>query len=63
MDIPRGDVMYLLRRDEMAGLLGRDLTTSEWTKTKRMLTRDKELWASVDAILMQVVDEIGKEKI
>jgi hypothetical protein len=63
MDIPRGDVMYLLRRDEMVGLLGRDLTTSEWTKAKRMLYKDRELWDYIDDTLMMIVDEIRKEKI
>lgn len=63
MNIPRGDVVNLLRKEEMSGLLGRDITSSEWTKAKRMVMRDKELWTCVDSVLMMVVDEIGKERL
>jgi hypothetical protein len=63
MNIPRGDVVNLLRKEEMSGLFGRDITSSEWTKAKRMIMRDKELWTCVDSVLMMIVDEIGKEKI
>lgn len=63
MNIPRGSVVNLLRKEEMSGLLGRDITSSEWTKAKRMVMRDKELWTCVDSVLMMVVDEIGKERL
>jgi hypothetical protein len=63
MNIPRGDVVNLLRKEEMSGLLGRDITSSEWTKTKRMLNRDKDMWAYIDSTLMSILDEIRKEKI
>lgn len=62
MNIPRGNVVTLLRKDEMSGLLGRDITSSEWTLVKRVIIRDKELWACLDSILMIVVDQLGKEK-
>lgn len=63
MNIPRGDVVNLLRKEEMSGLLGRDITSPEWTKVKRMIMSDKELWATVDSLLMMLVDYIGKEKL
>ena len=63
MNIPRGDVINLLRKEEMSGLLGRDITSPEWTKAKRMVMRDKELWTCVDSVLMMIVDEIRKERI
>lgn len=63
MNIPRGNVVNLLRKEEMSGLLGRDITSSEWTKTKRMLNRDKDMWACIDSTLMSILDEIRKEKI
>jgi len=63
MNIPRGDVVNLLRKEEMSGLLGRDITSSEWTKAKRIINRDKELWTCVDSVLMMIVDEIGKERL
>ena len=63
MNIPRGDVVNLLRKEEMSGLLGRDITSPEWTKAKRMIMRDKELWTCVDSVLMMIVDEIGNKKI
>jgi hypothetical protein len=63
MNIPRGDVVNLLRKEEMSGLLGRDITSSEWTKTKRMLNRDKDMWTCIDSTLMCILDEIRKEKI
>jgi hypothetical protein len=63
MNIPRGDVVNLLRKNEMSGLLGRDITSPEWTKAKRMIMRDKELWTCVDSVLMMIVDEIGNKKI
>jgi len=62
MNIPRGNVVTLLRKDEMSGLLGRDITSSEWTLVKRVIIRDKELWACLDSILMIVVEQLGKEK-
>jgi hypothetical protein len=63
MNIPRGNVVNLLRKEEMSGLLGRDITSSEWTRTKRIINRDKELWTCVDSVLMMIVDEIGKERL
>lgn len=63
MNIPRGDVVNLLRKEEMSGILGRDITSSEWTKAKRMLNQDKDMWACIDSTLMLIVDEIRKEKI
>ena len=63
MNIPRGDVVNLLRKNEMSGLLGRDITSPEWTKAKRMIMLDKELWTCVDSVLMMIVDEIGNKKI
>jgi hypothetical protein len=63
MNIPRGNVVNLLRKEEMSGLLGRDITSSEWTKAKRIINRDKELWTCVDSVLMMIVDEIGKERL
>ena len=63
MNIPRGDVINLLRKEEMSGLLGRDITSSEWTKAKRMVMRDKELWTCVDSVLMMIVDEVRKERL
>jgi hypothetical protein len=63
MNIPRGDVVNLLRKEEMSGLLGRDITSSEWTKAKRMLNQDTDMWACIDSTLMCIVDEIRKEKI
>jgi hypothetical protein len=62
MNMPRGNVVTLLRKDEVSGLLGRDITSSEWTLVKRMIIRDKELWACLDSILMIVVEQLGKEK-
>jgi len=62
MNMPRGNVVTLLRKDEMSGLLGRDITSSEWTLVKRVIIRDKELWACLDSILMIVVEQLGKEK-
>jgi hypothetical protein len=63
MNIPRGDVVNLLRKEEMSGLLGRDITSSEWTKTKRMLNQDKDMWACIDSTLMLILDEIREEKL
>jgi hypothetical protein len=63
VNIPRGDVVNLLRKEEMSGLLGRDITSPEWTKAKRIVMRDKELWTCVDSVLMMIVDEIGKERL
>lgn len=63
MNIPRGDVINLLRKEEMSGLLGRDITSPEWTKVKRMVMRDKELWTCVDSVLMMIVDEVRKERL
>ena len=63
MNIPRGDVINPLRKEEMSGLLGREITSPEWTKAKRMVMRDKELWTCVDSVLMMIVDEVGKERI
>jgi len=62
MNMPRGNVVTLLRKDEMSGLLGRDITSSEWTLVKRVIIRNKELWACLDSILMIVVEQLGKEK-
>jgi len=62
MNMPRGNVVTLLRKDEMSGLLGRDITSSEWTLVKRVIIRDKELWTCLDNMLMIVVDQLGKEK-
>ena len=62
MNMPRGNVVTLLRKDEVSGLLGRDITSSEWTLVKRMIIRDKELWACLDSIPMIVVEQLGKEK-
>jgi hypothetical protein len=63
MNIPRGNVVNLLRKEEMSGLLGRDITSSEWTKTKRMLNQDKDMWACIDSTLMLILDEIREEKL
>jgi hypothetical protein len=63
MNIPRGDVVNLLRKEEMSGLLGRSITSSEWTKTKRMLNQDKDMWACIDSTLMLILDEIREEKL
>jgi hypothetical protein len=62
MNIPRGDVVNLLRKEEMSGLLGRSITSSEWTKAKRMIMRDLNLWARIDDTLMLILDEVRKEK-
>jgi len=62
MNIPRGNVFTLLRRGEVDTLLGREITLSEWTLVKRVIIRDKELWACLDSILMIVVEQLGKEK-
>lgn len=62
MNIPRGDVVNLLRKEEMSGLLGRDITSSEWTKAKRIIMRDLNLWSRIDDTLMGILDEIRKEK-
>jgi len=62
MNIPRGDVVNLLRKEEMSGLLGRDITSPEWTKAKRIIMRDKNLWSCIDDTLMGILDEIRKEK-
>jgi hypothetical protein len=62
MNIPRGDVVNLLRKEEMSGLLGRSITSSEWTKAKRMVMLDKNLWSCVDDTLMAILDELRKEK-
>jgi hypothetical protein len=62
MNIPRGDVVNLLRKEEMSGLLGRDITSSEWTKAKRTIMRDLNLWSCIDDTLMGILDEIRKEK-
>lgn len=62
-NLPIGDIVNLVRREELAGLLGRDLSRFEWTTAKRMIMRDKDLWAHIDSTLMLIVDEIGKQKI
>jgi hypothetical protein len=62
MNIPRGSVVNLLRKEEMSGLLGRDITSSEWTKAKRIIMRDQNLWSCVDDTLMLILNEIREEK-
>jgi hypothetical protein len=59
----RKDTLYIIRRVEVEGLLGRELSRAEWKQAKRMFTDNDELWACVDATLMLIVDEIGKQKI
>ena len=63
MNIPYGDVVHLLRKEELTGLIGRELTKSEWTKAKRILMADREMWACIDSTFMLIVDEIRREKI
>jgi hypothetical protein len=62
MNIPRGNVFTLLRRNEVDTLLGREITLSEWTLVKRLIMRDKELWACLDSTLVMVKEQLGKEK-
>ena len=62
MNIPRGNVFTLLRRNEVDTLLGREITLSEWTLVKRLIMRDKELWACLDSTLVIVKEQLGKEK-
>lgn len=61
--MPLGDIVNLVRREELAGLFGRELTRFEWTRAKRMIMRDKDLWAQIDSTLMLIVDEISEQKI
>lgn len=63
MNIPYGDVVHLLRKEELVGLVGRELTKPEWTKAKRILMADRDMWACVDSTLMLIVDEIRRERI
>jgi hypothetical protein len=56
-------VIYLVKRVEVEGLLGRELSRAEWKLAKSMFMNDKELWLRVDDTLMLIADEIGKQKI
>ena len=56
-------VLYLVKRVEVEGLLGRELSRAEWKLAKSMFMNDKELWMRVDDTLMLIVDEIGKQRI
>jgi hypothetical protein len=62
MNIPRGNVFTLLRRGEVDTLLGREITLSEWTLVKRLIMRNKELWACLDSTLVMVSEQLGEEK-
>ena len=56
-------VIHLVKRVDIEGLLGRELSRAEWKLAKSMFMNDKELWMRVDDTLMLIVDEIGKQKI
>lgn len=60
---PYKAVIYLVKRVEVEGLLGRELSRSEWKLAKSMFMNDKELWMRVDDTLMLIADEIGKQRI
>lgn len=63
MNLPQGDMIRLVYRGDVVGLIGRELTRAEWTKAKRIIMGDKALWECVDSALMMIVDEIGGVKI
>lgn len=60
---PYKAVIYLVKRVEVEGLLGRELSRAEWKLAKNMFMNDKELWMRVDDTLMLIADEIGKQRI
>ena len=54
-------VVILTDRDEVADIVGRELTDKEWLKVQVKLNSDKRIWQVVDEAIADIVEALEGE--